>query len=322
MVNVNARQWTTAKEVFNKKLNESLKTMNTQQTLVGHTTTLSFVEELSKHFKISKICENDKLLNCFSDTIYWSTTEATPEVVDISVVKKSRSFGQADWGTEVIGVQFANGVAALIAYNPVTESDDPTVKVCKQDPYSNEVNVKDCLAVLYDVSGFKAPNTNGKDIGLINVSNLGSGCTFEVEGACYTTAPFSPTAVSKEECESMMSTHGIKACSYASDYWAGAVKACGGVNNLPTEKQLDELSDYIYKTSGVTGAYTPNLSWDLDRVAALGFDVSEYNAFILWSNVEDNGTKAYIREFGPVHTGWGSIGRNNYSILQAICIEN
>ena len=76
------------------------------------------------------------------------------------------------------------------------------------------------------------------------------------------------------------------------------------------------------QTSGVTGAYTPNLSWDLDRVAALGFDISEYNAFILWSNVEDNGTKAYIREFGPVHTGWGSIGRNNYSILQAICIEN
>ena len=28
MANVNARQWTTAKEVFNKKLNESLKTMN------------------------------------------------------------------------------------------------------------------------------------------------------------------------------------------------------------------------------------------------------------------------------------------------------
>ena len=320
--NYNARVWNTSATVFKKKLEESLKTMNTQQTLIGHQSTKSFVEELSKHYKISKICENDKLLDCFSDTIYWGAAAATPEELDMSVVKKSRSFGQADWQTEVIGVQFANGTNALIAYNPITYSDDPTVKVCKQDPYSNQVNVTDCLAVLYDVSGFKAPNSRGKDIGVINVANLGSGCTFEVGGSCFTTAPFSPTAVSKEECESMMASHGIQACSYASDYWAGAVKACGGVDKLPTEKQLDDFSDYIYNTTGVSGAYTPNLSWDLDRVAALGFDISKYNAFILWSGVEDNGSKAYIREFGPVHTGWGSIGRNNYSILQAICIEN
>ena len=54
MVEINNKQWTTAANVFERKLNEALKNMNTSQVISGHTTTLSFVEELSEHFKINK----------------------------------------------------------------------------------------------------------------------------------------------------------------------------------------------------------------------------------------------------------------------------
>ena len=43
MVNVNSRQWSTAATVFERKLDEAMKNMNTLQTVSGHKTTLSFV---------------------------------------------------------------------------------------------------------------------------------------------------------------------------------------------------------------------------------------------------------------------------------------
>ena len=52
----NTRAWSTAATVFDRKLEDALKTMNAQQTLAGHTSTESFVEELSSHFKTNKIC--------------------------------------------------------------------------------------------------------------------------------------------------------------------------------------------------------------------------------------------------------------------------
>ena len=50
--NYNTRAWNTSATVFERKLGEALKVMNTQQTLAGHSSTESFVEELGRHFKI------------------------------------------------------------------------------------------------------------------------------------------------------------------------------------------------------------------------------------------------------------------------------
>ena len=318
----NTKAWNTAATVFERKLEDALKTMNTQSTLAGHTTTESFVEELSKHFKINKICNNDKLLDCFSKTIYWGIGEATPEEFDSSIIKAAKNFGQDEWKSNVIGVQFASGVNALIAYNP-TES-------CTQNPHSNQVTGVDCLAILYDTSGDKNPNTIGKDLRVNpSVINLGTGCALKTTNACFKTLPFKPTAVTKAECEEMVASgeYGIKACGNETDYWAGAVKQCGGVKNLPTDTQLAELASYIYGmnvgTSGTVycpkdanGNYTK--CRDESKSQGLGFPSSTYYVF---SNQERNATSAYTHCFYPTYT-YKYYGHGRGSSFYTLCVEN
>ncbi len=57
--NYQERAWNTASQVFQRKLGEALRVMNVQGTLAGYTTTEAFVNELSKHIKITRICDND-----------------------------------------------------------------------------------------------------------------------------------------------------------------------------------------------------------------------------------------------------------------------
>ncbi len=311
----NERVWRTSAEVFNRKLEEALKTMNTQQTLAGHTTTESFVEELSKHFKTNKICQNDELLDCFSEVVYWGGGEATPEEVDMSIIKTAKSFGQNDWNTNIVGVQFANGTSALIAYNPTTGENS-----CTQDPYSNQVTGGDCLAILYDTSANKNPNTSGKDLRAnANVTKLGGKtCAFELAGICFG-APFLPTAIKKAECESIKSTHGIKECPYDNDYWAGAVKKCGGINKMPTMAQVSEIANYIYGTTDI-GAMTDKTKISLDETKAisLGFTFDSNDSFYVWSS-EESHNFAYLRTFSPAQSFWYTNSRE-FGFQHAICL--
>jgi len=83
------RSYNTAATTFERKLGEALKVMNTQQTLAGHTTTESFVDELKKHIKVTKTCANDKLMDCFESEVFWGSGDATPEAVDMNTIKTS-----------------------------------------------------------------------------------------------------------------------------------------------------------------------------------------------------------------------------------------
>ena len=342
VANYQERSWGTAATVFERKLEEALKTMNTQQSLAGYTTTEDFVAELSKHFKILKTCDNTKLTDCFSDTVYWGGGTATPEEVDMSVVKTSKNFGQNDWGTNIVGVQFANGTNALIAYNPITHSDDSTVKVCKQDPYSNQITGSDCLAILYDTSGYKSPNTSGKDLRANeHVKSLGSGCAFKIGETCYTTTPFIPTphewkacdkdgATTNEDDLAFMQKYGIKYCLNSLngklDYWAGAVAACGGVDKMPTMQQVADIATFIYGMPVSTKNQTecPSLADCRDdaKAAALGFDFTSYDHVL--SGQEMNAYIGYNMEF---HTFRASAYAFNLTYRHindayAVCLDN
>ena len=112
--NYQERAWNTASQVFQRKLGEALRVMNVQGTLAGYTTTEAFVDELSKHIKITRICENDDITTCFADKVTWDGEE-----VEMSKIKTSKNFGKDDWDTNTVAVQFANGVNGVIAYNPV-----------------------------------------------------------------------------------------------------------------------------------------------------------------------------------------------------------
>ena len=317
--NYQTRAWNTASEVFQRKLGEALRVMNIQGTLAGYTTTEAFVDELSKHIKITRICENDDITTCFADTVTWGDEE-----VDMSKVKKAKNFGQEDWDTNTVGVQFANGVNGVIAYNPD----------CRQNQFSNDVITigetgigTNCLAILYDVDGFKNPNTEGKDLKNLNVTSLGgSNCAIELsDGTCFT-APFIPTPLTLAECDAQKGELGISECCIKSicssgDYWGGAVKACHDMgSSLPSQEQLDQLARDLYPGTEISSTlyeYSYGTR-DNDLAVSMGFITSPGSYLWVWSSEEDGKNDAYGRFFYPTYTRRSYNGRNG--VAPAVCL--
>ena len=347
--NYQERAWNTASQVFQRKLGEALRVMNVQGTLAGYSTTEAFVDELSKHIKITRICENDDITTCFADTVTWGDEE-----VDMSKIKKAKNFGddkvgwdtkikkaknfgddKVGWDTNTVGVQFANGVNGVIAYNPD----------CRQNQFSNDVITigengigTDCLAILYDVDGFKNPNTQQKDLRGLNVTSLGgSNCAIELsDGTCFT-APFIPTPHVWNGCDTngttsdpddlaFMSEHNIQYCltsSYGTnDYWAGAVKTCKDMgSSLPSQEQLDQLARDLYPGTEIsTTGTTSNGTRDNDLAVSMGFITSPGSAFWVWSSEEYSKINAYYRYFSSTRTRRNLDSSRNNSSGQAVCL--
>ncbi len=329
------RSYNTAATTFERKLGEALKVMNSQMTLAGHNSTEDFVKELSKHIKVTKTCANDKLMDCFESEVLWGAGDATPEAVDMTTVTKAKNFGQKDWQeSNIIGVQFADGTSALIAYN----------KDAKQDPYSNQiVNISGssngkkgsvelgttALAILYDTNGFKSPNKSAKDLRSINVTKLGKGCFAEVNGVCLAMQPQKPTAHVWNACQSggtstdpedqkFMSDYGIQYCYNGNDYWAGAAELCGGTDKMASMAQLAEIANYVYNTSGIGAKQNvSSLTFDPTKAAELGLPSP---TFYLWSGEEVSMASAYLRDFNSTGTNRSIYSRYNSGLL-AVCIE-
>ena len=314
VANYQNKAWSTSAQVFERKLEEALKTMNTQQTLAGYRNTADFVAELGKHFKITKVCQNDDLMSCFDETINWQVIDlisgTADEAVNMENIKTAADLGQDDWNTDVAGVQFANGVTGLLAYNPD----------CKQDPYSNQITGSSCISIIYDTNGFKTPNTYSKDIRAIN-AKLNGKCAFKSGSTCFS-APFYPTPLTLAECQEEVAKGelGISECFYNTDYWAGAVKACGGVSKMPTQTQLKDIANYVYNTSVTLSGITSGLTRDYDKVAELGFTASSGSSFYVMTGEEAGGLAAYNRTFGPTYTGRGNSGVRGRSDHQAVCL--
>ena len=312
--NYQERAWNTASQVFQRKLGEALRVMNVQGTLAGYTTTEAFVDELSKHIKITRICDNDDITTCFSDTVTWGDEE-----VDMSKVKKAKNFGQENWDTNTVAVQFANGVNGVIAYNPD----------CRQNQFSNDVITvgengigTTCLAILYDVDGFKNPNTQQKDLRGLNVISLGRNCAIELsDGTCFT-APFYPTALTLAECEAQKGELGISECYNGSDYWGGAVKACKDMgSSLPSQEQLDQLARDLYPGTEISSTLYEDSygTRDNDLAVSMGFITSPGSSFWVWASEEYSESRAYDRGFHSTDTYRNSYGRDD-SINQAVCL--
>lgn len=314
--NHNQKAWDTAADVFQKKLEVAARSMNTQEVLAGYTTTKAFVNELKKHIKITHICDNNELDKCFPKKVYWG---AEQEEVEISDITSAKNFGQDDWGTEVIGVEFANGIDALIAYDPN----------CTQDPYNNQIQASNCMAILYDTSARRNPNSYGKDLRANgNVKSLGGiTCAFNVGDTCYTN-PIVPSPMTKAECEAEKDKLGIEACYYDDDYWAGAVKHCGGVNKLPTPTQLAEMATDLYGDHGFgtdESIYDLNIDTSKPYVSIFTSLTSsilpDSNAFGIWSGVEEGGQYSDARGFGKDFTSATTEAIRTLNYLIAVCVE-
>ena len=272
IADIQNRDWNTADSVFIKRLEQSLKVMNTQSVLSGYSSTEEFANELKKHFKIANVCDNENLEKCFNNTFF--SSKKNP--INTSAFKTSKDFAVEDWGTNVVGVQFGNGVTGLMAYNPK----------CEENPNSNEVAVLNCIALLYDVNGFTKPNQMTKD--LRTTANVGDGFTdpLVINGVKITkvikAADIPPVKYDNgtwPDCDTFKSKYGIKACRFQGDYYAGAVAACGGVHNMPTIKELAMIAQDLYNYPSIveTGNYSGEIdSKKRDELVGYGFPEGDF----------------------------------------------
>ena len=316
--NYNEKAWESGQKVFENRLLVATRQMNTEEKLAGYSSTMDFVNELKKYIKITRVCDNDNITKCFNKEVIWSADE---EPVDMSKVTDASAFG-LDWETDTVAVQFANGVNAVIAYNPNAT----------QDPYNNQfAATSKSMAILYDLSGNKNPNTNGKDIKNINVDQLAGveGCLIpELKDTMCITKIISPEEygyLSYSECTEAKNNGEIDvdACYNGSspDYFAGAVKACGGKKaNLPSQDQLTQLAKYVYGTDSINSSgYTYDLALDTTKASqfrsARGTDY-----FYVWSGQEYSRDRAYFRFFYSTGTNGNDCNRH-YSYALAVCLD-
>ena len=247
-----ARQYKIQSSNFQRKLGEALRVMSAQNNLRGFSSTKEFVTELSKNFKITKIC--DTVTDCFVDNII----KQDGNLIDVSTLTTSASLGHANFNSETVGVQFGNGITGIIAYNKTfkknndsdivtfTETTDKKLKLVSMDT--------DVLSLVYDVSGYDKPNTNGEDILGINTSISSDGVCKHTQFKDYCVEDLGKNYAS-EDC----TTSSLSDCNsnYKADYWVGAKQACNALNmTLPTISQLEKMYHAGIKDElGLTGLY-------------------------------------------------------------------
>ena len=291
--------------------------------LIGpYDSTDAFVDELQKHLKISKRCNASNLRGCWP---YDTVDLGNGKTWDISKTKTGKELGMKttatqDYSSNNVGIVTADGTPMILSYNKKCKAIDSLEKLSwtttDNKPLSN--SSASCVAAVYEINGTGKPNKLSNDVVLFNANKLGSGCAFEVGSKCYT-AVFTPKPLTKAECEAEKGNLGIKECHYNDDYWAGAVKQCGGVSKMPTMDDLGKLASQLYKGNPSIGAKqdAEHLQWDQDAATALGFTSS---GFYLWSSEENGSPGAYYRGFYSTYSYFYATNRSMYSGIQAVCL--
>ena len=125
------------------------------------------------------------------------------------------------------------------------------------------------------------------------------------------------TPMTKAQCEAKKESLGIKACNYDNDYFAAAAEKCGGVQNLPTEDDLYELSKTIYPNCDDSTKYcsgTPDFSKLPESFSGLGS-----SWYYLWSGREYSANNAYYRYFYSSNSSRNHKRRSGSS-FRAVCV--
>ena len=316
---VRAEQIRTVKYKFTKAT-EKMASLG----LIGpYDSTASFVAELQKHLKIMKVCPSSKLRDCWP---YDTITLPDGKEYEVTKLQTGKQFQMkdsetADYSSPNIGIITGDGTPMILSYNTKCEVLDPvkTYGWATEDnkPVSNATS--NCVAAVFEINGSKKPNKQNEDVALFNANGLGSSCAIELDsGKCFTAA-FTPTPLTKAECEAQKDDLGIKDCYYEQDYWAGAVKQCGGVNNMPTMADLGKIASAIYKGNPTVGANNTvsNLTYESGTATSLGLPEP---SFILWAGEENSKNLAYNRYFNPTTTYYRNGITRSSSGLQAICL--
>ena len=317
--NVQGRIQTKRVENINQKLSKVTDKMAVQSGLIGYPDTMAFVQEMKKHMSIAKVCDNSHLSEC------WGTTEVDvgkdkPWEISKTKTAKTLKIGEPDNWADTVGIVTADGTPMILSYDKECNFD-PNNAGLQYNQSSGKSNSLVCLSGVFDWNGGAKPNKLGDDVITLGMaSGLGSSCAFEVGGTCYT-SPFTPTPLTFAECKAAVAEGklGIKYCNSDDDYWAGAVKQCGGVSKMPTMAQLGELASQLYVGNPTIGAKQDKDNIQFDSNSSTAKSLGLTPTFSLWSGEEDSRFSAYDRYFTTTRSGWLRYGRT-YSFLQAACL--
>ena len=312
-------------ENIRQKLSKVTDAMSATSGINGYADTMEFVTEMNKHMKIAKICDNDNLSAC------WPTKEVMlndeGKMWEISKTKKPKTLKIPDAVlnnyTNTVGIVTADGTSMILSYDKTCDFNPEVTGYAYSGGLSNSAS---CLAGVFDWNGGKNPNKLGKDVITMGVaSGLGNDCAFELNGKCFT-APFAPTPISRAKCEELKGELGIKGCYWDSDYWAGAVKQCGGVGKMPTMADLGKLATELYKEHPSVGAQQnirSGLTLDTSKASSMGFTGS---SFFVWSGEEFEESVddyAFLRLFASSNTfSLGSYRKDSGGAFQAMCVAD
>ncbi len=307
--NHNEKAWSTAKDLWEKKLTETVRRMNIDGVMTGHDTTEDFMNTFKNYMKVIKTCDNNDINKCYSPKIVQTGSDSEPIEVETSDLKTAENLGN-DWGTNTMSFVIADGTTVIMAYNP---------NCAYADPIEDTGSQVSCLGFMVDVNGKKGPNRVGDDIALKGQISL-STCDNPIGDMCWSTDFAANTAINT--CGPGDSNN---YCS--TNYWAGAKKACSDMGmELPTRAQLVQLANELYVDSSgnaVEIAYNENVGslkvkdeYKDNPPLTLDYDY--------WSSEDVDLVYAYIRYFSTTDTTgsdryWGDKG---YSTRRAICISN
>ena len=318
--NVQGRIQAKRVENINQKLSKVTDKMAVQSGLIGYPDTMAFVQEMKKHMSIAKVCDNSHLSEC------WGTTEVDvgkdkPWEISKTKTAKTLKIGEPDNWADTVGIVTADGTPMILSYNKNCNFD-PSKDGLQYNQSSGKSNSLACISGVFDWNGGAKPNKLGDDVITLGMaSGLGNNCAFEVNGTCYT-APFTPTPMTLAECNAAVAEGklGIKACEWDNDYWAGAVKQCGGVSKMPTAAQLAELASQLYVGNPTIGAKQEkdNIQYDPNSPVskALGLTPS----FYLWSGEEVSSQFAYYRNFNTTYSFRNNDSRPYSGHIKAVCV--
>ena len=316
--NHNEKAWSTAKDLWEKKLTETVRRMNTDGVMTGHDSTEDFMDTFKQYMKVIKTCDNTDINKCYSPKVVTTGSNEEPMEVETDSLTSASSMGLKEWQTNTNTMSFvvADGTTVIMAYQPECPYADPI------EDTGSQVS---CMAYMVDVNGKKGPNRVGKDIQLSSGVAF-STCDNPIGDMCWSTAFLANRAIDTcagSEYEDMEEQHGSN-CS--TNFWAGAKLTCQEKGmSLPTRAQLAQLASELYVTSDgdeVTIGATENKSnlkvkdeyQQNPPITILG---SYY-----WSSEEDSAVSAYLRSFGTADT-YGSDNRwdaKTHSGHRAICL--
>lgn len=308
ITNVQARIRTARIENIEQKLNQATDEMNSIEGVAPYESTEEFVNILQKHLKLAKVCKADNIRACWpyqnvdlGDGIQWDIAKTLT-----GAQLKMPDDDYNDYKSDNVGFITADGVAWIVNYNKKCDNFDQS----KNGPQTTT-----CVAGIFDWNGASKPNkfgidaTNAKskdntDVIAFHAHGLGSKCALSYQGRCWGSA-FAPLPMSYADCLAQKSKLGIWQCQADPDYWAGAVKSCGGTNNMPKIADLSNLKDYLYA----------NGTFDSSKAAFIDSNAH----FRLWSDHQFTATHAYQRDFGGTVSNTGGTYQGTSSV-EAICI--